>query len=479
MDWKPNLKNYPHFDAVISLKEIEALVRDPDRVATNTFYPFMRYEQRWQPFRQKKNDAGVVERPDKKQRPIRFASRRDAYILSFYRHLLAECYEAALVKCGAGPSVIAYRKLKDEKGRGKSNIDFAADAFTAIRKIGNCAVVTLDISGFFESLDHTLLKARWCRVLGVEELPPDHAAVFRAMTRYAVVDREAVYERLGFLERQIVSGKERLAYTRPFHEMPKKLCTNSEFREKICGVGGAFKSLVDVNRKPYGIPQGAPISDLLANIYMIDFDCVARAYCVARGGEYYRYSDDIMMILPGDEAVAHAAKAFATSEIRKHGDRLKIKDSKTTVAVFDKVASDHLRYRHILGRQGRNGLEYLGFRFGGDKVAIRDSTLAKLYRKISLGLKAEVASLIRRYPGHDEASLAAKFDYSQFFQRYGRVQEFDGQDDFEAWTFWTYARRAFSRFGVDGAPIPRQLRRFKMIVRSRVPREIAKQLARA
>ena len=473
MTWEPDLKNYPHFDAAISLKEIEALVRHPARVAANTFYPFMRYEQRWQPFRQRKNDAGVAERPEKKTRPIRFASRRDAYILSYYRHLLSELYEVALSASGLSASVIAYRKLKDANGRGKSNIEFAADAFDVVRSIGTCAVIALDISSFFETLDHDLLREKWCRVLGAKKLPADHEAVFRAMTRYAVVDREAVYERLGFMKRVTKGGKERLVYTRPFKKMPRKLCTNSEFRAKICGGDPTLPSLIRLNRKPYGIPQGAPISDLLANIYMLDFDRTMLDYCQSRGGTYFRYSDDILMILPGGQHEANAARAFAVGEITNHGAHLKIKDAKTAVGLFHQPpGSASLSYEHLSGRQGRNGVEYLGFRFDGERVFIRDSTISKLYRKVAVGVKAEVTALLKRYVGATSDQIKNSFNYSTFFQRYGRVDDFSTDSSYDEWTFWSYARRAFTRFGIAGSPIPRQLRRFKLIVRRRVEREI-------
>lgn len=52
-EWKPKFKYYPHFDEVISAKKVNALVKDPNQVAQNSFYPFMRYNQRWQPFRGK------------------------------------------------------------------------------------------------------------------------------------------------------------------------------------------------------------------------------------------------------------------------------------------------------------------------------------------------------------------------------------------------------------------------------------------
>jgi hypothetical protein len=53
VDWVPVLKHYPHFDKPIRPKDIEKLVHDPDAVAPNSFYPFMRFEETWQPFRDK------------------------------------------------------------------------------------------------------------------------------------------------------------------------------------------------------------------------------------------------------------------------------------------------------------------------------------------------------------------------------------------------------------------------------------------
>ena len=92
-DWYPSereLKRYPHFDKFLPPDEIVAIVKNPERVRTNAFYPFLRYIKSWQPFRS--NDVPHK----KKERPIRYASRRDAYIFAYYRYLLSERYEALL-----------------------------------------------------------------------------------------------------------------------------------------------------------------------------------------------------------------------------------------------------------------------------------------------------------------------------------------------------------------------------------------------
>ena len=179
-DWsiaRGDLKRYPHFDSPIAPSEAEALARDPARVALHAFYPFMLYTQRWNRFAAKYHKGKV------KERPIRYAARRDAYIFSYYRHLLSERYEVELARRGLSACVLAYRKIPDpETGKGKCNIEFARDAIQGIAQLGDCCVLALDISGFFESLDHALLKGRWSTLLGCERLPSDHYQVFKAIT---------------------------------------------------------------------------------------------------------------------------------------------------------------------------------------------------------------------------------------------------------------------------------------------------------
>lgn len=156
------LKRYPHFDSWLSAKEAVALATDSKRVATHPFYPFMRYVQRWTRFAEKGKKG------KSKERPIRFAARGDAYIFAYYRDVLSKYYEAELKAKKLDNSVLAYRKIPVEDGKGgKCNIHFARDAFLKIQELGDCAVVALDISSFFEHLEsvskvmkHALFGAR-------------------------------------------------------------------------------------------------------------------------------------------------------------------------------------------------------------------------------------------------------------------------------------------------------------------------------
>jgi hypothetical protein len=442
---RDKLKMYPHFDAPLSIDEATALATDPARVCSHAFYPLLLFREEWWQFGRK---ARAVE---KKSRKIRYAARSDAYIYSYYRHLLSERYERRLVELGIADNVIAYRKIPAAPlSGGKCNIHFAGEAFSAVARLGDCCAVTLDISKFFESIDHGRLKRVWCNLLGVERLPDDHWAVYRAITRYAEVDRDLAYERLGFARRRRNGGWE---YQKSKREMPLQLCSPSVFRSKIAG----NESLIVPNTNAYGIPQGAPLSDLLANAYLMDFDAELARYARERGGIYLRYSDDILIVLPGDGRAGRGARDYASKLIKQAGERLLIKPEKSSTVAF-RAVNDRSSYRSVHGRRS-NGLEYLGFRFDGERVYLRDSTLANLNRKMAKALGAELVALVRRYRGKDEAFLLSHFNIDRLMQKFGRVEDFDPSQGPDAWTFWTYARRATSILGERGTPIFDQLKR--------------------
>ena len=54
-----------------------------------------------------------------------------------------------------------------------------------------------------------------------------------------------------------------------------------------------------INRN-FGIPQGSPISSILANLYLFDFDKKINNY-IDKKGIYRRYSDDMIVVCPIDE----------------------------------------------------------------------------------------------------------------------------------------------------------------------------------
>jgi group II intron reverse transcriptase/maturase len=77
------------------------------------------------------------------------------------------------------------------------------------------------------------------------------------------------------------------------------------------------KWLASFSRRGYGIAQGAPISPLLANIYLHPLDRLL----TAAGYAIVRYADDFV-ILAGDEMRAEKALALAEQILRERGLRL-------------------------------------------------------------------------------------------------------------------------------------------------------------
>lgn len=471
-------KRYPHFDQVLRPDEINALVSDPVRVAQNTFFPLLRYTKKWQPFRPDK--AGGKPRPKPKDRPIRYASRRDAYIFAYYRHLLSGPYEVELERLGISHCPVAYRRIpiSTENRKGKCNIQFARDAFDAIKELGDCCAIAVDISSYFESLDHEKLKALWCRLLGTDRLPADHFAVFKNITKYRVVDRIDAYTRLGFygVKGHTSGGHPINGYLVPYKDVPTQLCSPHDFRQKILGENGQYKSLVDPNEKPHGIPQGAPISDLLANLYLIDFDVEMNTLAESLGGTYVRYSDDILLILPVPVDQARAIMDSLPARIGKYGDELVIKPSKSSLVQY---ARDGSRQRcTLIAGKGRNGLEYLGFRYDGQNILLRDSTMSNLYRKVASVARGHAMATVKRYPGKTSSELRQMFNFEQFTKRFGRVEGFEPSSSTKTWTFWTYVVRSVEEFGPAGLKIRGQVSRLRRRARHRVDEEIDRALVK-
>lgn len=285
------LKNYPHFDAQMGEKKIKALVENPERVASHPFHPFLFFEEKYQPFRPSGKPV--------KTRPIRYACRSDSYIYSRYRHKLAVEYEKLLESKGLANSILAYRHIpvNKESDKGKSNIDFAKEVFDKIRELGNCVVVTADISSYFDSIDHNNLKSIWGRLIGQKILPADHYAVFKSLTAYSDVDYKELCRELGFFGEKQTHWGTRDGYLVSRKELPTQLCSNVEFRDILKLRKAAGRPILNTNDESYGIPQGAPLSDVLANSYLIDFDSIVLSYVESLNGFYYRYSDDLLLIM--------------------------------------------------------------------------------------------------------------------------------------------------------------------------------------
>lgn len=454
------IRTYPHFDGALTEQQALRTASDPSSVAAHAFYPFIEYPERWTKFA-RKGFTGAV-----KSRPIKYSSRIDSCIYSYYRELLREPYETKLNDLGISAAVLAYRRIAKTVGSGnKCNIHFAKDAFDFIRSRESCRVYAFDIKSFFDNLDHQYLKRKWASLLDKEALPKDHFAVFRNITRFGWVDRETVYKRVGIIGPKTVRGRQVEGYLTK--RIPMQICTPANFREQI-------KPLIRYNSTKKGIPQGSPISDLLANLYLLDFDKSIFEYALSKGGKYFRYSDDILLVLPDDAEGIGVPTDFVQEQLQLCGGSLSIQAKKTTVHRFWSVGGQ-LSFSLLQGSAGKNGLEYLGFRFDGRKTFIRDSTRSRLQRKMTFAVRAQVNELRRQNPSAGRASLKSKFDVKAILEQFHHVREFRRVAKSPTdWTFWTYLIRSTGAFGEPTNPIAKQFKRFRRSIKRKAEKLIDK-----
>lgn len=273
-------KGYLHFDPKYWLpsriEEFESYVSNGQNIANRSFYPFLKVNVKTPRYRYDKGlDSRVVEY---KKRPICFASHFDSLIYSFYSHCLNEKYQKYIKDEGFDRVVSAYRT--DLR---LCNIDFARDAFEEIERRGECVAIAMDIKGFFDNLSHRILKERWQKVIDDNKLPNDQYAIFKSITKFAFCYKSSIQK---FLEEGLNAGDKPTKY---IIEPSKKNFDKIRERKLICQ-----------NNLRKGIPQGSPISSVLSNIYMSDFDEKLDDYCRNHKFFYRRYCDDLLFICPVD-----------------------------------------------------------------------------------------------------------------------------------------------------------------------------------
>lgn len=341
------IRRYLHFDEPIRPQVALKTISDPCAVARWQFLPLL---QAPVITRKVKRDSSGTLRTSQKERRICYAAHIDAALYEHYSRLLSIRYEELLVGSGFAESVTAFRS-----GLGKCNIHFASDAFTEISKRSACTVLAFDIQAFFDSLDHALLKAMWCKVLGVPKLPPDHFQVFRSVTRFAFVDREEIYKRLG------------ISRHNPRANSRQRVCSISDLREIV-----RVEGFIQKNEHGSGIPQGLPISAVLSNIYLIDFDSAISSLCKGIGATYFRYCDDILIITPAGRGAE--VDRLVAAEVEK--SLLKLQAAKSSVHEF------------VTGEKtSGKPLQYLGFTFDGQKTLLRNAGITRYYARMRAAVR--------------------------------------------------------------------------------------------
>ena len=383
-------KPYAHFDLRVSLSmpSIRKYVMDRTKIVTHSFYPFIHFE--------KKNSRYGKKGP-KKPRELYYCSHLDRCVYQRYAFLLNYQYNIWACENNIDDVAIAYRD-----SLGKNNIDFAKDAFDAIRSFPQCFILVGDFTNFFDNLEHQYLKKMMCKVLGVERLPQDYFSVFKNITRFSSWDWKDIVKAAGenIAERGVrkkINSKETVLTKEQFQKNKK------DIKKNISGVG---------------VPQGSPISTVLSNIYMIKFDKDIKRYVTSKGGIYMRYSDDFIIVLPYER---DAEIADFTSYIFSYVESMKglidLQKEKTSCYTY----KDEVIYE---GDQP-SSINYLGFLFDGKNIRIRPRAITKYYYRMrrkanTIGRSNWTSSKGRRISAKELYSIYSRNDEKQTFIDYVR-----------------------------------------------------------
>lgn len=383
-------KPYAHFDLRVSLSmpSIRKYVMDRTKIVTHSFYPFIHFE--------KKNSRYGKKGP-KKPRELYYCSHLDRCVYQRYAFLLNYQYSIWACENNIDDVAIAYRD-----NLGKNNIDFAKDAFDAIRSFPQCFIFVGDFTNFFDNLEHQYLKKMMCEVLGVERLPQDYFSVFKNITRFSSWDWKDIVKAAGenIAERGVrkkINSKETVLTKEQFQKNKK------DIKKNISGVG---------------VPQGSPISAVLSNIYMIKFDKDIKRYVICKGGIYMRYSDDFIIVLPYER---DAEIADFTSYIFSYVESMKglidLQKEKTSCYTY----KDEVIYE---GDQP-SSINYLGFLFDGKSIRIRPRAITKYYYRMcrkahAIGRSNWISSKGRRISAKELYSIYSRNDEKQTFIDYAR-----------------------------------------------------------
>ncbi|MDR4954475.1 reverse transcriptase domain-containing protein [Chryseobacterium sp. ES2] len=478
-DWF-KIKKYPHIGFPLKdsdrYKWIENYILNPENIKKHSFLPFIHKTSKVRKFRKEYSldNGNCIESENgkslristTKERELYYASHLDSLIFSYYSERLSDKYELIIEKKSLHDVVNAYRSVpidinNPHKGN-KCNIDFANDVFKYIKdyKEQEFVVITFDIKSFFDNLDHKLLRNVWMNILEVDRLPPDHFNVFKNITRYSYVDIVDIFKEFKnviYTQRKYKNnlyGKiktkrvSRVKFLR--NQDTIAFCTVKEFlkkKNKLLKNSKKVKKDGNLIERNFGIPQGSPISSILANMYLLDFD-IEINNLVKNFGIYRRYSDDMIVVCP-----INLKNNIEDSVYKKiQNFKLEIQESKTQIFYFKKEGE-----RLVCGQEFTSGINwnknliYLGFEFDGDTVLLKSASLSTYYRKMCRSInRAKNYSKKRKNKNRGElfrrriykkfsilgANRRRKFIYDK------NKREFIKSDYYDWGNFLSYARKA-------------------------------------
>ena len=229
-----------------------------------------------------------------------------------------------------------------------------------------------DFTKFFENIEHRQLKRCLKDVLQVSELPKDYYQVLKSLMKYSYVELKQL--RKWLTDQGINYEKNKQYFLKP-----------EDFR--------AFRSStksIQKNMDSVGIPQGSAMSGLLANIYMIHADEAIQRIVQEHDGLYRRYSDDFIVVIP---YCSDSTKFVFDNIVKEIMDicknaKVKLHQDKTNTYLYEEGNIKSLEFDQD------GALTYLGFRFDGKSVMVRQGCVYKFYREARDAIRRAVAQSI-------------------------------------------------------------------------------------
>lgn len=393
-----------------------------------------------------------------KIRPISFASHIDSLIYSFHSFVLSSKYESYIKKNKFDECVLAYRRDLD----GLSNIQFSKEVFDHVKNRKVCSAVALDIKGYFDSINHRILKQKWCEVIG-SKLPEDEFRIFKSLTQYSYIKRDSILKKYNH------SSSDKLPET--YLDLVPGKKTHKKYQrlrdDKLIVTNDQRGNVFD---EPVGIPQGSGMSAVLSNIFLIDFDKEIFKKSQDENFIYRRYCDDILIICSNEQAIS--LQNFLIQKIKSEYD-LTIQERKVELIEFNynskgqiraynkkRIINDSVSYPYT--DRYYKPLQYLGFEFNGKDILIRPSSLSRYFRKMKRRIVKTVAM------AYSNNSKGTKIWKEQIFHRYSHL----GKRNFISYAL-TASKESYTnskgqiKVGMNSNAIKRQLsRHFSILVKS-------------
>lgn len=361
-------KRYIHFDRPVKIENAEAYLINQEKIALHSFLPLIHYITSFSKNIGKANPDMNYRPIKEKKRAIMYAGHLDNFIYKYYAdELLNKAYNKFVLRndCPAlniDTCITAYRNNKYKQ----SNSNFAAEIINEIVYLEDAYIVVGDFTGFFDNIDHKLLKENLLTVLQVDKLSDDWYNVYRSVTKYGYYEKSLLAEMFGTDKQIRRSRKKSYFHTlQEFRDFQKKFSTK--------------KNEKDGKPSKKGIPQGTAISAVFANVYALKFDWGMKMLADTYSGVYRRYSDDFILVIPREKNECFLSeKAFFAieSEIRclAKQNKIEINEEKTDLYLYNNSTIYNLK------EQITDHLDYLGFIFDGKTVRMRGKSTYKFYR---------------------------------------------------------------------------------------------------